>query len=662
MPARIELRPTGSLRLEKMTNSEKNFPSGRKCDILSSIMRFSGPAWFPPPLRIMIPFLLIGGAAFLFFFNSSFIASVSSDWLEKATLTAVALKMSELQENIETELQHGNFTDVQHRISISGSDPRVSELALIDDRGTVVCATSPGVIGRPFEAALPEIRNDLMRSAISAGGGKVSRAEDGSSVSAYYPVNILSGTAGARSPRTGSLYMRYDLSQEKRYYRALIRRRILFSIPVYLLLVLALYIFIKMIFGSRTHRMVAVAQRLASGDLSVRVGLRGRDELADLSRSIDAMTEKLERDKAELIAGENRYRHLFENAPDGIFLTEPDGRLVLINPAGARIFGFDSVEEMLGAEIDAGKRAYVDPEIRTDILARLENQDTVFVPEVRMFRKGGMIFWAMLTIRAIRNKEGVLLQMESLLTDITDRKKAEEERTKYREESARQEKLAVLGQLAGSVSHELRNPLIVMDSAVNLLEENLSGAEELTSECLGTLRKEIANSTRIISDMLDFVRTKAPHAETVSVVELFRSGLARCRIPETVEVVFEIPPDLPPVRVDPAQIGQVLQNLIMNAVQAMSESGELRLGAAAIINSGAPDAIGSYIRIRVIDTGTGITPENMGRMFQPLFTTKTKGIGLGLVVCKNLVEANGGRIAVESMPGLGTVFSVDLPV
>ncbi|MFZ2950813.1 MAG: ATP-binding protein, partial [Desulfuromonadaceae bacterium] len=215
--------------------------------------------------------------------------------------------------------------------------------------------------------------------------------------------------------------------------------------------------------------------------------------------------------------------------------------------------------------------------------------------------------------------------------------------------------------LSGSVGHELRNPLGVMSNAVYFLKMVLPNADEITKEYLGIIKKEIDNSLRIITDLLDFARTRTPQKKAVAARELTDESLGRCAIPENIDLQTEIPDNLPLLRVDPLQMGLVLTNFITNAGQAMPDGGALRIAARRVLS---PDSKfdGDFVEISVADTGEGITPENMKKIFQPLFTTKAKGIGLGLVVCKNLVDANGGRIEVESEPGKGTTFMVLLPI
>jgi len=222
------------------------------------------------------------------------------------------------------------------------------------------------------------------------------------------------------------------------------------------------------------------------------------------------------------------------------------------------------------------------------------------------------------------------------------------------EELVRKEKLAMLGQVASNVGHELRNPLGVMSNAVYFLQTVLSDADETTKEYLNIIKSEIACSERTVSDLLDSVRTNPPHPEAVSVTELIEQTLRKYTVPSSVTVKLDIPVTLPPLWVDVMQIQQVFSNLISNGMEAMPEGGTLEIRAL----ENKQDAT---ITISVRDSGIGMAPEVLAKLFQPLFTTKARGIGLGLVVAKNLTQANDGRVEVESEVGKGSLFSVTLP-
>jgi len=247
-----------------------------------------------------------------------------------------------------------------------------------------------------------------------------------------------------------------------------------------------------------------------------------------------------------------------------------------------------------------------------------------------------------------------------------------EQRTKElqdaQEELVRQERLAMLGQLAGGVGHELRNPLGVISNAVYYLQTILPDTDETTKEYLEMISSEVSHGEKIVSDLLDLSRAKPAKREEIAVSTLVARLLKKQPPPEKVKVTTRTASDLPPIFVDPRQIEQVLTNLVINAYQAMPEGGRLTIEARAEKGQ---------VYLSITDAGCGISQENMERLFEPLFTTKAKGIGLGLAVSKNLVEANGGSIEVESpsteyIPseaeglrigeeGQGSTFTVILP-
>jgi PAS domain S-box-containing protein len=367
---------------------------------------------------------------------------------------------------------------------------------------------------------------------------------------------------------------------------------------------------------------------------------------------------------------EQRYRNLFDRVPIGIFRTTAEGRILDANPALVYILGYPDREALLATNAAS---IYVSPEDRRQWRVRAEKEKTIQGFETRMQRPDGGVIWVRISGR-ITHDEGKQTYYEGTMEDITEHKQAEEALQKAQEELIRNEKLSVLGRLAGIVGHELRNPLGVMNNAVYFLKTVMSDADETVKEYLDMIKQEIDNSERIIIDLLDFARTRTPQVASVTPGALVNKSLGKCHIPENISIKTDISDALPRVSVDPFQMNQVLQNLIANAVQAMPEGGVLSIsarresgvrsqesGSGSKLNTQHSKLDGDFVGISISDTGKGISPENMEKLFQPLFTTKTKGIGLGLVVCKNLVEANGGRIEVESKLGEGTTFKVLLP-
>ena len=276
---------------------------------------------------------------------------------------------------------------------------------------------------------------------------------------------------------------------------------------------------------------------------------------------------------------------------------------------------------------------------------------------------------------------GVALGTRRLGQGVRNRKRAEKALKEYSEQLEemvlertqelhnaqesliRKEKLAVLGQLAGGVAHELRNPLAVIKNAAYCLNLVLEEPDVEIREMLEILDKQVGTADKIISSLLDFARTRPPIRRKVDVNDVVRETLSRTPLPDAprVEVVLELDEDLPPILADPDQLVQVFGNLVRNGVQAMSQGGQVTIKTSEECR-GDPGGRPEWVTVSVADSGAGISEENLKKIFEPLFTTKAKGIGLGLALVKTLVEGHGGTIGVESQVGEGSTFTVRLPI
>lgn len=224
----------------------------------------------------------------------------------------------------------------------------------------------------------------------------------------------------------------------------------------------------------------------------------------------------------------------------------------------------------------------------------------------------------------------------------------------------RNERLAAVGQLAASVGHELRNPLAAVRNAATYIGKRLGDPKATTPtdpkvmQFLGLIERELVTMTRIISDLLDFARERKPELQPCPVRPLVDDAVAL--VPSTsVRIVNAVPNELPVPDLDREQFRQVFINLIQNGVEAIAadSTGEVTVRADG----------GELLpwRITVSDTGHGMSPEVVAKIFEPLYTTKVKGTGLGLAVVSNLIRGNGGSIRVETEPGRGTSFLIELP-
>jgi signal transduction histidine kinase len=169
---------------------------------------------------------------------------------------------------------------------------------------------------------------------------------------------------------------------------------------------------------------------------------------------------------------------------------------------------------------------------------------------------------------------------------------------------------------------------------------------------LTIIEEEVKHADKIITDLLDFSRVRKPEFKEVDLTSLVKASLDNVKIPDNIEVKIEVD-QIPPIEADLEDLRRVFINIIQNAVQAMPKGGRLTISAKTM---------GEYIELKFSDTGIGIPKENLEKLFTPLFTTKAKGVGLGLCICKRIIDAHHGTIEVESDVGKGTTFTIKLPI
>lgn len=213
------------------------------------------------------------------------------------------------------------------------------------------------------------------------------------------------------------------------------------------------------------------------------------------------------------------------------------------------------------------------------------------------------------------------------------------------------ERLATLGQVAGGVAHELRNPLNVVKTSVYFLLHARNASEEKRQQHLKRIERHVERADGVISALSSFARMPVPTLQPLSVEQVVRETLELEGTSPTIQVDLEFFPDLPPVLADGDQLRIVLGNIIRNAYDAMPQGGRLTICARRRNGSVAVD---------LTDTGTGISPDDLSRIMEPLYSTKARGLGLGLAIVRTILEKNRGTLAVTSEPGAGSTFTVQL--
>jgi signal transduction histidine kinase len=225
--------------------------------------------------------------------------------------------------------------------------------------------------------------------------------------------------------------------------------------------------------------------------------------------------------------------------------------------------------------------------------------------------------------------------------------------TEFSQRQQRSDRLAAIGQVAGGVAHELRNPLNVVKTSVYYLTNTRSPAPEKTKQHLERIERQIGLADRVITALSDFARLPVPELHPLSVPDCLTEVLELNPLPEEISVNMNYPADLPPVLGDVRQLQIVFSNLIRNARDAMlPQGGSLTIGAQSVDGD---------VEVTVADNGQGIARENLERIMEPLYSTKARGIGLGLAITRSIIEKHGGALRVASELGVGSQFTVRLP-
>jgi len=221
----------------------------------------------------------------------------------------------------------------------------------------------------------------------------------------------------------------------------------------------------------------------------------------------------------------------------------------------------------------------------------------------------------------------------------------------YADRLQRSERLAAIGQVAGGIAHELRNPLNVVKTSVYYLLNARNPTPAKTSEHLQRIERHVVAADGVITALSNFAKLPVPGMQPFAVEASVREALELNPVPQSVQVTLDCPPDLPPALADPGQLRIVLGNLIRNAREAMPTGGRLTI-------TGRPVANG--VEIAVADTGIGIAPDQLHRITEPLYSTKARGLGLGLAIARAILDKNQGRLHVASTSGQGSTFTVRL--
>ncbi len=360
-----------------------------------------------------------------------------------------------------------------------------------------------------------------------------------------------------------------------------------------------------------------------------------------------------------------RFRFMVDHARQEAFLVEPDGQVVYVNRAAAQSLGY-TVEEMLKMRVSD-----FDPLFGPAFHQHFEDLNTPHqsppFETVHVAKDGRKIPKEMLSSRFQIGGHDYVCAFGQ---DLTDRKKAEEERSKLQEQLQHAQKMDSIGRLAGGVAHDFNNMLQTIMGNVEMALDQVVPDHPIHGE-LVEIYKATERSTNLIRQLLAFARKQTVEPKVLDLNETIEGMLKMLRrlIGENIELVWTPASDLWPFKIDPSQIDQILANLCVNARDAITGAGKVAISTANITLTPAdcenqPGYVpGQYIQLVLRDNGCGMDAETRSRLFEPFFTTKEmgKGTGLGLATVYGIVRQNNGFINVQSRPGEGTTFTIFLP-
>lgn len=384
------------------------------------------------------------------------------------------------------------------------------------------------------------------------------------------------------------------------------------------------------------------------------------------------IAERKQADEA-LQRSEERYRSIVHASPDDITITDREGRILIVSPAAFTIFGYEQGDEFLGHPLTD----YIIPEDRDRAMAQiaLKRQGVITGPtEYHGLRKDGSTFDIEVNSEFIRDAEGSPTGMVVIVRDITERKQVEAEREKLEAKNRQLQKAESLGRMAGAIAHHFNNQLGAVIGNLDLAIMELLKGTNPHAKIIAAL-KASNEAAKMSGLMLTYLGQSFDKHEPLDLSETCRRTLPMLQAIMSGNVVLEtnLPSPGPVINANANQIQQVLTNLATNAREAAGESrGAVRLNVKTVSPAGIPAVKrfpldwqpqdSAYACLEVTDAGCGIEDKDIENLFDPFFSSKFTGRGMGLAVVMGIVRAHGGIVTVESEPGRGSIFRVFFPV
>lgn len=395
------------------------------------------------------------------------------------------------------------------------------------------------------------------------------------------------------------------------------------------------------------------------------------DEMDELVSNYeeDNMALELAGTRELLQLTKDRYQNIFEQSSMPILIIDPDTGIILdANAATEELTGFIR-SDLLQMNIFDLLHSKDHPKTATNMKGIIADSGTDD-EEVSLIRKDG-------AERIVANASKIIMfggrkVIQRILRDVTDLKVIERKEKDLQFQLQRSERLSSIGRLAAGVAHEIKNPLGAIRNAIYYIRGSLQNlpimeTDQDLKKIINLAEEEVDGAVRIIEELLDFSRVVSLIPRKTNINELLDSLPQIISVPQQIQIEWDLDMTLPSATVDPDRLRQVFCNITNNAIQAMPHGGKLTIRSRYEVSVNSSSLEESSVNHEAVsisfqDTGTGIEPLHLTKIFEPLFTTKVRGTGLGLAISSNIIEKHGGSIHVQSKVGKGTAFTLKIPL
>jgi len=622
----------------------------------------NGFPWLP--VRVVLPLLLLlvtGSVIGSFWW---FEVQHEMIEIEQEVVANQFQDMHRLVMQLEKDIQHNDARGVAQLLSDVGSEPGMQYALLSGVDGKIIAATRLAWAGKTVAELVSDGGDaqvlSLMARIQRDKRGHVHLSADKMTVWAYYPIQFPAAEKALRSQQFGALVAKFDLTYAKQaeMYRVEVWVRkvamVMFAIA------LILWLLMRHILTRRMQRMIDVAHRVGKGDLSVRAGLNGNDELAHIGAAFDIMINQLDREHKRLL----QMSRAFEYMQEGVLITDANGCIEYVNEAFTRISGY-SASEALGKNPSILKSGEHSAEFYQAFWRRI-SQGKVWKGNQINQRKDGSLYTARVSVAPLLDDHDKVTHFVGVQEDISEQQQLEEQ-------FLQAQKMESLGTLVGGIAHDFNNMLAGMVGNLYMARKKIKDQPEVVLK-LELVEKLSFRAADMIKQLLAFARKDMVEFQTIDFTSFIKEAykLAHVVVPENVRCLPDFGNESLNLDCDATQVQQILMNLLVNARDALHHVQKPQINVQ--LRSFSPDeafrnrhrdaTAQTYAQLSVEDNGCGMGEAELQRIFEPFYTTKSvgEGTGLGLAMVFGAMQRHQGFIEVDSEPGRGTVFRLYFPL